>query len=123
MKHILALVLLLTACRLPPPDSKAGKVIRCGTDAVLNNFGKALPSVNTCISSAPDYEGCLFGLIDPVVGITEDVIACVLRDQGAKFAAQAEANPGDSVSARAAVRAQAFINHHQYVFADPADGR
>lgn len=113
---ILGVLLLLGACRMPP-DSTASKIIRCGTQAVKDNFFQALPSVNGCLAS-PGYESCLFGLINPVAGITEDVVACVLRDQGQKFAAAAAANPTDTHSAQAATRARTFMNQNRYVYAD-----
>lgn len=114
-------VMLLHGCRdVSKPDTTVGKLVHCGTAAVQENWPRILPSVNSCLTDQTErsYEPCLISLINPVAGITEDVLACVLRDQGGKFAASAETNPGDTRSMRASVRAQAFINRYRYQFAE-----
>jgi hypothetical protein len=119
----LALLLLVTACRcrMPSPESPAGRLIQCSTEAVAQNWHKALPGVNTCLGrddAPPAIDTCLLGLIAPAVGVTEDVLACVLRRQGERFAASASTNPDDQFSARAAGNAQGFMARRGYRFAD-----
>lgn len=123
---LLTLVLTsATGCRVPPPDSTAGKWIRCSGAAIEQNWHQALPAVNGCLTGIDDgWRDCLVGLINPAVGITEDVIACVTRDQGTKFADSALANGQDVRSLRAAERASAWLGERRYVFADgPAEDK
>jgi hypothetical protein len=49
-------------------------------------------------------------LIDLGIDAGQDVLGCLLRDQGAKFGESARRNPGDRVSATAARRADARLS-------------
>jgi len=119
MVHAIAAVALVSSCKLFSPGSTGAKVVSCASEAVERNWHRALPSVNTCLTVDVDeggWRGCLFGLINPAAGITESVIACVLRDQGEKMAQQAEVNAADVRSKRGAERAQTFIAEQRYKF-------
>lgn len=124
MRYLFALVaftLTVTSCRFFQPDSTGGRVIQCAGEAIERNWHQALPAVNTCITVDANESGwrdCLIGVINPAVGITEDLVACVLRDQGQKMAAQAERNPNDFRSERGAKRAETWIAERKYTFAD-----
>lgn len=111
-------VLAVPACRVPPPDTKLGKVIDCTSKSVQENAISAVGPVNDCLTLPDDenWQACLVKLINPAVGITRDIVACVLRDSGELFAAMAETNSGDSRSARGAVRARSYIDEQGYRF-------
>ena len=99
-------------CQVPT----GGQAIQCGSEAIEKNWHKALPKVNACLTMATGWEGCLIGLIEPAVGITEDVIACLVKDQGAKFADTASANPSDATSKDGAAHAAEFLQKRGYKF-------
>jgi len=104
-------------CRPPTPGTPAGDLIQCGTEAVQRNWPRVLGPANTCLTGG-SATACLIGLIDPVAGITEDVIACVVRREGSDFNAAAQANPVDTRSARAASNARKFLGDRGYRFAE-----
>jgi hypothetical protein len=104
------------SCRLPPPTSVTGRVIRCGSEAVKQNWPRVLPAVNTCLAEALAPAGCLLALVDPAIGVTEDVIACLVRDRGEAFRAAATANPADDRSRGAAAAGRLFLADRGYVF-------
>ena len=119
MKHairLLVVALVVVGCRLPPPTTPAGRAIRCGSDAVAKNWPRVLPAVNTCLAESLAVTGCLLALVDPVLGITEDVIACVTRDRAVAFADSAAANPDDTRSRAAAAAGKIFLRDRGYVF-------
>jgi hypothetical protein len=129
MRTAIALVALLTvsgvgcsSCQQPGGGGGIGnKLISCTTEAVSRNWPTVLPGVNTCLTdTGPDssVSSCLLGLINPAINVTEDVIACVLRDQGRKFGEMAARNENDLRSARAAHRANAFMVEREYRFQD-----
>lgn len=120
MRKLLLLVLLLAACPRPQPgDPPKPGLVQCGGEAVQNNWPRVLPAVNRCLASMADsaWLGCLLGLIDPVAGITSDVIRCVTADSGKKFGDAALHNRSDAISERAAARAQEF--NRGWSFATP----
>jgi hypothetical protein len=110
-----ALFMLLTGCRLPPPGMPPTGPIACSVDAVQRCWPGAIGPVNTCLTSA-GASGCLLGLIQPGGCMVENVIACLVRHQGAEFAHAAQLNPGDVRSARAAENARQFITERKYTF-------
>ena len=108
---------LASGCRPPPPGEPTGSlVVRCASEAVQENWPRALPAVNSCLVRTDDWRACLAGLIDPAVGITADVIACVVRHSGAEYHAAAQANTNDARSARAAEHARMWLGEKGYVF-------
>lgn len=104
-------------CKMPQPGTVGRKLIDCGTEAVKKNAIGIIPEVNSCLTgdSAKD---CLLGLVNPAVGITYDVVACVVRRQGAEFAASEQINPLDVRSKVAAGNAHEFIAAEQIEFTD-----
>lgn len=91
----------------PPPDSALGKVINCaGLNA--NQAIPFIPKVNDCLTGAVDWKGCLISLINPAANITTEVLACVTRDQGMKFAESAD----DQLEDTAACAADDFIRDY-----------
>lgn len=98
-----------------PIGAGVSKVINCASAAIQDGFSKILPAVNSCVAGSDEsYEPCLVGLIGQG---GEDLLACVLRDQGTKFLDSARANPKDAVSVRSAAHAQAFMAKRGYRFA------
>ena len=119
MRPVLLLALFLTACPKPVPGEPPG-IIACGTDAVQQHWPQVLPSVNACLVDAADgaWVSCLVGLISPVAGITEAVIACLVQDRQASYADASARNPGDMRSARGKVRAAQFLRDRHYQFSE-----
>lgn len=78
---------------------------------------RILPAVNKCLAAAADgsWFNCLLGIIDPAAGITEDVLACTVRSSEQSYASAGA--HGDQLSARAAARAEEFIEKRGYRFA------
>ena len=105
-------------CRLPPPGTTGRKVIDCSAEAIQQQWPGAIGPVNTCLTGGGSY-ACLLGLIRPAAGITEDLIACLVRNQGSEFAAAAAINFDDVRSARAAESARAFLGKRHYEIANP----
>jgi hypothetical protein len=109
-----AFLALPVACRLPPPTSTLGKVIRCSTEAVEKNGPALVAPVNTCLTNDGDATACLLGLVRPAAGITQEVIACVVRHQEKVFAESAAGNEADVRSWRAAERAREFTARYTF---------
>lgn len=99
-------------CKVPTKQ----QVIACGSTAMQQNWPSVLPQVNGCLTSPGDWEGCLIGLINPAIGVTEDLVACLVKDQGVKFSDSAKVNVNDTTSVMAAQRADAFITKRGYKF-------
>ncbi len=97
---------------LPPPVQK---VIDCSGPAIRDRGLPLIPKVNACLLD-PTFMSCLIALITPVAGITEDIVACVVRSSGSSFAANAQVNPSDAVSKQNAERARAFLVERGYQF-------
>lgn len=115
--------LAVPSCRVPPPTTGVGKIISCGTDAVRSCGPMTLPAVNTCLAGDGDVTSCLLGLIRPATCVTEEVVACLVRHEGAEFAHAAQANPDDVRSFRCADRAKTFLEQRRYVFQDDPGSR
>lgn len=94
-------------CPPPNPDTTLGKIINCaglsGTQAI-----PLIPKVNDCLTRAVDWKTCLISLLNPTANITTDILACVVRDQGMKFAEGAD----DELEASAACAADEFITSY-----------
>lgn len=106
-----SLALGLAACPAgcPNPPPVVQKVAHCSVDAVKDHGFQLLPLVNGCLQGDENITDCLLSLVKPAVGITEDVIACVVHDQANDYAAAASENPSDKISARACDRGQQFL--------------
>lgn len=128
---IIALINLIAGCKHPTgagPDSGGGlgpRIVSCASQEVQQSWPKILPSVNGCLVLlvAAQVTPCLLGLVKPAIGITEDVIACVVRGSGDRYADAATANRDDQVSARAAANAFEFIRQRGYQFSDGGGAR
>ncbi len=101
-----------------PGPTAPGGVISCGTKAVTDHAAQTLAPVNQCLASTGDVTNCLLGLVQPLVGITTEVIACVTRHEGSAAAAASRANPDDAVDARRMARAREFLEGQGFQFAD-----
>jgi hypothetical protein len=116
---VVVLTLLVGSTGCPKPIPPTSKWIECGGKAIRAHGLPLIPKVNDCLTSGDGWQVCLISLISPAVGITEDVLACVLRQQNNQFAAQAAANPSDDAAAIAAARAAQFIKDRRYTFGPP----
>jgi hypothetical protein len=118
---IFALVLLVAVAACPKPTPTGGvvgKVVDCSVQGVRDNALQLVPLVNDCLTGG-GWTGCLLGLIKPAVGITEDVIACVVQSSESSYARAARTNPGDTVSTTAAQNASRFLLERGYKFTTP----
>jgi hypothetical protein len=127
--HLLAFALLLAlacdSCKPTPGTPQTitpGTVVSCGTQAVTAHATEALPGVNACLSGKDDITTCLLGLVQPAVGITLDVIACLTKHEGSAASAASQANPDDKVDARRAARAREFLEKNDIHFSDSPGG-
>jgi hypothetical protein len=116
---ILALALLLTACPHPIAVPKPIQhVVDCGEQAINGRGITIIADVNSCLTR-DDSTACLMGLVNLGVGITEDVVLCIVRSRGSEYHAAVAGNPSDSLSAKAAKNAAQFIVDRQVTFAGP----
>ncbi len=118
---LLAVAMAIPACPTPTPVPDPGPggspgIFTCTKDAIRDHGLVLLPAVNDCLAAPSGWEACLLGLIKPLAGITEEVVACAVQGAGRHAAAAAEANAGDQLSAIEADRARAFIKSRGYVF-------
>jgi hypothetical protein len=114
------LALFFPACPKPPPGpvEPHPTVVECGTNAVAKCAPSALPAVNECLAGTGDVVSCLLGLIQPAGCVTFEVIACLVRHEGAAARQAFELNPTDVRDQRRAARAQEFINKTGTQFSD-----
>ena len=98
-------------CKTPPT---LAKILDCTGPAIQQYGIPLIPKVNNCLTGGLNWTICLIGLISPAAGITEEIIACVVRDQGGKFAQTAD----DALENKGACRADNFITERKYEFAD-----
>lgn len=101
----------LTACQPKPGANGLGSpgLISCGTKAVSDHAIDALPGVNRCLAGDGDIQACLFGLVQPAVGILIETVACVTKHEGAAARSAAQANPFDERDKRRDARAREFL--------------
>lgn len=122
MKRAALFVLIIVgftvpACKIPPPDSVAGRVISCSTDAVRSDWPKVLGPVNDCLAGQGDAVACL-DLVTTTTKVAVDVVACVVRREGSEAHAAAQVNPRNTRDARRSDRARAYIRAKGVIFAD-----
>lgn len=111
---VLRLVLALTlgtlpvvACRHFQPGTVGGKIVDCASKAIREKGLVYLGRVNDVIGNTQLSDGeANSRLINLGVDAGQDVIGCLMADQGVKFAESARENPNDVVSATAARRAE-----------------
>jgi len=117
-------LLSLTSCRRPvpgpgEPQASAPK-IHCGTEAVEACAPSLLSGINDCINSNDDVTACIMmSVVRPVGCAVFEVVACLVRGEGAKaeHLAQAERSgpamgalgAAGSVNWRRAERAREFL--------------
>jgi hypothetical protein len=108
---LIAVFLVLPGCQPRPKVDGMGSpgVIDCGTKAVTDHAIDALPGVNRCLSAETDVQACLFGLIDPAVGIVLSTVACVTGHEGNAARSAAASNPFNDRDKRRAQRAAEFL--------------
>lgn len=107
-----------TACPHPGPGPVTpGGVISCGAEAVQSCAAGALPAVNECLAGTSNVTDCLLALIQPVGCITHDVIACLVRHEGAAAEHASQANAADKRDARIAARAREYLQGQGVQFA------
>lgn len=115
-KTLTVMALLVAGCHVPPPTTRIGKLIRCSGEVASSRWPSAIGPVNRCLSDSDDSRSCLLGLIEPAIGMTESLIACVVRSQGTVYSQYADNNPSDKRSEIAAANASAFLK--PYTFED-----
>jgi hypothetical protein len=104
------LAVLALACPRPqPPGVPTHGIVQCGTEAIQKCAPGALPAVNECLSGQGDVTDCLLGLIMPAGCVTYEVVACLVRHEGAAADHAAQANPADALDVRRARRAREFL--------------
>ena len=126
---VVALLALPSCPGCPPPtpgptfDAAPAPTswIDCAQEAVRERAISLIAPVNDCLVSA-SWEGCLLALINPAIGIGEDVIACVVRARQVGFAESASSNPKDTISVDGAKHATEFIKKRGYSFERPDGG-
>lgn len=114
--------LAFSACPHPGPNPEPitpGKVISCISNSVQAHAPEVLPQVNECLAGTSDITSCLWGLVKPAVGVTIDVIACVVRHEGraAAMAASDDTSAGTR-EMRRAQRAREFLEKGGFEFAE-----
>jgi hypothetical protein len=78
IRRILAVLLGLSAvagCPQPMPGPGHPGIIDCSAQAVRDYGIPLIPKVSDCLQQ-PSFSTCLISLINPAVGITEDIVAC-----------------------------------------------
>ena len=78
----LLIPLLLCGCAGCPSPLAPGKIVDCAGAECRAHCPEMAAQVTACLVSK-DVASCLTGLIVPALGISYDVIACVVRQQGA----------------------------------------
>lgn len=107
---LLALVALLSvpACKTPGGVGGIGaRIVDCAQQAIREKGLIYVGKVNAIIGSTELTDNDARGrLVDLGIDAGQDVLGCLLRDQGQKYAESSAANPNDRMSAVAARRAK-----------------
>ena len=111
---LLALTISISGCP-SSCETKPGEpgIFDCASQAVQDHAISILPNVNDCLTGG-SVTMCLIGLISPVAGITQDVLACVVRSAGSRFAMNAD----DDFEREASSNATAFLCEREAQFKD-----
>lgn len=116
-------LLAVTACPHPQPGPGAPHgIVECGAKAVQACAPGALPAVNECLSGSGDVTSCLLGLIQPAGCVTYEVVACLVRHEGAAAEHAHQANPEDTRDHWRAQRAKEFLSKTAAKFNDDGGG-
>lgn len=101
----------VTACKTTSGSGFTSKIVDCASQAVRDKGLVYLGKVNDVLGNLniSDPEARV-RLINLGVDVGQDVLGCVLADQGLKFAEATAANPGDRVSQTAARRAKTRLD-------------
>ena len=115
---MLSVFMALPGCPKPTtsPDgpSSITKIIDCSEQAVRDHGIQLLPAINDCLAQSSGWAACLGGLVQPAIGVTEEVVACATRAAG-RAAAR---TPSDSTSSQLAAHAADFLKQRGYKFTD-----
>lgn len=114
--YLRLLVLALTAalgfvpvisCKTPSGTGLVSKVVDCASRAVREKGLVYIGKVNDVLGSQSLSDPAARAkLVDLGIDAGQDVLGCLLLDQGQKFAEATAANPNDKVSQTAARRAK-----------------
>jgi hypothetical protein len=116
---LVVFALLALACRYPQPATVGRKLIDCSVDSVKKRALTEIDTVNSVLAdTGVDDEGARFRLVNLAVDIGQDVLSCILRDQGVKFGEAARVNPRDRISVTAARRADSYLRDNEITFKD-----
>lgn len=109
-----ALTISISGCpsSCKPKPGEPG-IFDCASQAVRDHAISILPKVNDCLTGG-SVTMCLISLISPVAGITEDVLSCVVRSAGSRFAMNAD----DDFERQASSNATAFLCEREAQFKD-----
>lgn len=111
-----------------PGEPHAGGPLHCGTQAISACAPKALPVIYSCLDGTGDATACLMGLIAPVGCAAYEVVACLVRGEGAKAEHMAQAETPTAVGVmgqvgpaywRRAARAKEFLEKTGAHFSEP----
>jgi len=114
-----AFLLSMQSCRTSSPGGSGvgAKLIDCGAHEVFEAGIKYLGRVNSTLTDQMvDDSTTRAKLINLAIEAGENVIACLLRDQGGRYADAAAHNPADVESVIAERRAEAFIRERGIKF-------
>lgn len=111
---VVALTISISGCP-SSCETKPGEpgIFDCASQAVQDHAISILPNVNDCLTGG-SVTMCLISLISPVAGITQDVLSCVVRSAGSRFAMNAD----DDFERQASSNATAFLCERGAQFKD-----
>jgi hypothetical protein len=108
----LVVALVLSLVGLPACKTTGGvggigaRIVDCAQQAIRDKGLLYVGKVNSILGGTElGEDDAQARLIELGIDAGQDVLGCLLRDQGAKFAESAQANPNDRVSVTAARRA------------------
>jgi hypothetical protein len=103
-------LLAIIGCRHLPGGTDGGavsKIVDCAQKSIRDKGLLYVGKVNSIIGATDISDrDARSRLIDLGIDAGQDILGCLLRDQGVKFAESADANPADQMSVTAARRAK-----------------
>ena len=93
----------------PTPSQFFQYVADCGAQECRKSCPELAGPAVECLLSA-DVTGCLSTLVVPAIGITRDVVACVVRQLGSQSNARMLSDAGEPTDAKIAAAARAWIS-------------
>lgn len=123
--HGIPLAVLLTILALGCTPRTGGgeptgpsKIVSCGGEALAHCAPDMLGPTNECLAGSGDIVSCLMGFTRPAACAGLDIVACMVRHEGAAAKAAAASNPNNTVDARRSARAEEFLRRKNVAFAD-----